>query len=80
MEIKKSIIDGITSPEIEELYEIARKRGAIGGKVLGAGGGGHLYLFCRCGERQKVVDKLSEYDVDIVSFQFEHEGLKTEVV
>ena len=42
---KKKLASGITNPEIDEWYEIARQNGAIGGKLLGAGGGGFLLLY-----------------------------------
>jgi D-glycero-alpha-D-manno-heptose-7-phosphate kinase len=42
---KKKLASGITNPEIDEWYETARRNGAIGGKLLGAGGGGFLLLY-----------------------------------
>ena len=43
--LKKTLATGITSPLIDEYYEIAIKNGAIGGKLLGAGGGGFLLFY-----------------------------------
>lgn len=43
--IKKKLSSGISNPLIDQMYEDALKAGAIGGKVLGAGGGGYLLLF-----------------------------------
>lgn len=45
-QIKRSLSDAITNPEVDELYGRARRAGAIGGKLTGAGGGGFLLLFC----------------------------------
>jgi len=42
---KKKLADGITTPEIDDWYDRARRAGALGGKVLGAGGGGFLLLY-----------------------------------
>jgi D-glycero-alpha-D-manno-heptose-7-phosphate kinase len=42
---KRTLADGISSPQIDDWYETARSHGAIGGKILGAGGGGFLMLF-----------------------------------
>jgi D-glycero-alpha-D-manno-heptose-7-phosphate kinase len=42
---KKKLASGITNPEIDEWYETARSHGAIGGKLLGAGGGGFLLIY-----------------------------------
>lgn len=44
-ELKKTLASGISRPEIDEWYETARKNGALGGKLLGAGGGGFLLLY-----------------------------------
>lgn len=43
---KKSITSGISNPEIDELYQKAISAGAAGGKLLGAGGGGFILLYC----------------------------------
>ena len=45
-EYKKSLVSAITIPEIDRMYEIARRGGTIGGKICGAGGGGFLLLYC----------------------------------
>ena len=44
-ELKKSLAQGISDPEIDKLYEKALKAGAVGGKITGAGGGGFLVMF-----------------------------------
>ena len=44
-QLKKTLAGGISSPAIDEYYETARKNGAIGGKLLGAGGGGFLLVY-----------------------------------
>lgn len=43
---KRSGVGGVTTPRIDRLYELARASGATGGKLVGAGGGGHLLLHC----------------------------------
>ena len=43
---KKRLSNGISNPQIDAWYELARKHGAIGGKISGAGGGGFLMLYC----------------------------------
>ncbi|MFC1786448.1 GHMP kinase [Halobacteriota archaeon] len=73
---KKRLSNKITNPEIDKLYEIARENGAIGGKILGAGGGGHLLLFCEYDKKYKVEDKIKEYGVKIIDFGFETKGLQ----
>lgn len=48
--LKKSLAGGITTPAIDAMYERARKAGALGGKVSGAGGGGFLVLYVEPGK------------------------------
>ncbi|KKK49612.1 hypothetical protein LCGC14_3133310, partial [marine sediment metagenome] len=45
-ERKKILAQGINNPLIEEIYQAARKAGALGGKICGAGGGGFLLIYC----------------------------------
>ncbi|MBF0619634.1 MAG: GHMP kinase [Candidatus Omnitrophica bacterium] len=57
--LKKNLADGISSGEIDQYYDRARQAGAVGGKILGAGAGGFLLLYCR-EEDQKAVRKALE--------------------
>lgn len=52
--LKKTLASGITNPLIDENYELARKAGAIGGKLLGAGGGGFLLMYVPKESQDKV--------------------------
>jgi len=72
--LKKSVNPGITDGEIDDLYDRARLAGAVGGKLLGAGGGGFLLLYCKKGNRERVRQALSE--LREVKFDFEPEGAK----
>lgn len=45
-EYKKQFASKITNPQIDDMYATARKAGALGGKIAGAGGGGFLLLYC----------------------------------
>jgi D-glycero-alpha-D-manno-heptose-7-phosphate kinase len=69
---KRSLADGVTSPEIDELYERARSAGALGGKLLGAGGGGFLLLFAPPERQAAVREKLAS--LVHVPFNFESTG------
>ena len=44
-QVKKSLATGITDPDIDEMYELGMKHGALGGKLLGAGGGGYMLFY-----------------------------------
>ena len=58
-EIKKSLTDAISNSEIDNYYKEALDSGAIGGKLLGAGGGGFLLLYVEKKNQQSVISKLS---------------------
>lgn len=55
---KKSLAGGISSAHIDELYEKALQNGALGGKILGAGGGGFLLLYCDADRREQLAGAL----------------------
>ena len=76
-ENKKKLSNKITSPKIEEMYEEARKAGAIGGKISGAGGGGYLLLYCPFEKRHKVAERLKKMGGTITDFGFDPYGLQT---
>lgn len=76
-ECKKKTADGISTPHIDELYEVARKSGAIGGKITGAGGGGFLFLYCPYNKKHLIGEKLQTAGGKIIPFQFEPTGLQT---
>ncbi|HUK60457.1 MAG TPA: kinase [Stellaceae bacterium] len=70
--LKRGLTPAISTPLIDELYDDARRAGAVGGKLLGAGGGGFVLLFVRPRDRQKVLDALKRYLM--VPFEFESSG------
>jgi len=73
---KKRLDASISSSEIDELYSIARKNGVLGGKILGAGGGGYLLLFCDFRKKHVVSQKLEAAGGQIVPFGFDFQGLQ----
>jgi len=67
--LKKELADNVTTPEIDEIYEAARDAGAVGGKLLGAGGGGFMLLFVEPDKQPAVTERLKNlvrvnFDVD----------------
>ena len=52
--LKRELVGGITNPNIDSHYESALKAGALGGKLLGAGGGGFLLFYARKRDQDKV--------------------------
>ncbi|MBN2076583.1 MAG: GHMP kinase [Dehalococcoidales bacterium] len=72
--LKKQLSSKITNSRIDDLYESARKAGAIGGKICGSGGGGALLLYCLKEKQDSVrstLNKLRE-----IPFRFENDGSK----
>ena len=60
---KKLLANGISTPEIELLYETALKAGATGGKISGAGGGGFIFLYCPNNTKYNVVRELDKLKI-----------------
>ncbi|NMC52868.1 MAG: GHMP kinase, partial [Chloroflexi bacterium] len=73
-QIKKKLASNITNGPIEDYYEAARKAGAIGGKISGAGGGGFLLLYCPANKQAKVRRVLS--GLQELPFSIERDGTK----
>lgn len=69
---KRSLSDKVSSPEIDQIYEAAMKAGAIGGKLLGAGGGGFMVFLVKPALQKKVREALSH--LIHVPFRFENNG------
>jgi len=74
---KKKLDRDISSARIDELYSVARRNGAVGGKILGAGGGGYLLVLCKFDRKHVVAEKLEKAGGQIVEFGFEFRGLDT---
>jgi len=74
---KKQLDPAITTPQIDEMYAAARQAGAIGGKILGAGGGGYLLLYCPFDRKHVVAATLERLGGQVVDFGFDWRGLQT---
>jgi len=72
--LKKSLASSISSGQIDQWYEIARKHGAVGGKLLGAGGGGFLLFYAKPEDHASIVSSLA--GLSPVRFRFEPQGSK----
>ena len=73
-ENKRSLSDKVTNTQIDELYNAAIKAGALGGKILGAGGGGFILFFAKPENQDRVKAALA--DLTYVPFKFENTGSK----
>jgi D-glycero-alpha-D-manno-heptose-7-phosphate kinase len=74
-EAKKRLSDGVSNRQIDEWYELARRNGAIGGKISGAGGGGFLMLYCE-ENKAHLREVLRRVGLRELNFRFEFEGSK----
>jgi len=72
--LKKSLTNEVSSSQIDEYYERALKAGALGGKLLGAGGGGFLLFFVEPKDQMTVADCLK--DLYQLPFKFENTGTR----
>ena len=71
-QLKMKLADNISNDEVVAMYETAKRHGAIGGKLLGAGGGGFMLFYVPENRQQEVRDALKDYMY--VPFRFENEG------
>jgi D-glycero-alpha-D-manno-heptose-7-phosphate kinase len=76
-EYKKKLSPKISNPTIDEIYSEARKAGALGGKIMGAGGGGFMLFYCRFDKKHKIAERLKQMGVSLSDFAFEAHGLQT---
>jgi D-glycero-alpha-D-manno-heptose-7-phosphate kinase len=71
---KRRISTKISTPHIDELYTLARKHGALGGKITGAGGGGFLLLYCEPDLQSDVRQAMRQHDIQEMTFGFDMQG------
>jgi D-glycero-alpha-D-manno-heptose-7-phosphate kinase len=67
----------VSNSRIDELYELAMRKGALGGKVTGAGGGGFILFYCDFSSKHRVVEALEKAGASIMEFSFDERGLTT---
>ena len=73
-EHKKCRSAGMSNPQIDDWYDLAKKNGAIGGKLVGAGGGGFLMFMAQ--DRNKLRHTMAAKGLEEVRFRFDFEGTK----
>ncbi len=72
---KKKLSSAISNPFIDEAYAEALKAGALGGKIMGAGGGGFFMFYCP-GTKAQVIQRLTAMGLRYFPFRFDFEGAK----
>jgi D-glycero-alpha-D-manno-heptose-7-phosphate kinase len=73
-ELKKGRSSGMSNPRIDEWYQLAMDNGAVGGKLVGAGGGGFLMFYAA--DRDKLRHAMSKAGLEEVRFGFDFDGTK----
>lgn len=76
---KKRRSGKVSHPRIDRWYELALSNGALGGKIVGAGGGGFLMVCCPNGSKARVRQTLAAEGLREMSYGFEYEGAKVMV-
>lgn len=74
---KRRMAHNISNSRIEEIYEAAKKSGATGGKISGAGGGGFMIFYCPGNSCYKVINVLKKFGGEVKSYTFTKHGLTT---
>ena len=74
---KRNMAHNISNSLIEDIYNAAKKAGATGGKISGAGGGGFMTFYCPLNTRYNVMETLNSFGGQIKPYQFTKSGLTT---
>lgn len=75
-EIKKKRSNKMSDPFMDECYENARKHGALGGKIIGAGGGGFFMFYCHGSNAAELTTAMKKMGLKPMKFHFDLEGAK----
>lgn len=75
--LKKTVEKTISNQRINKIYNNAKKIGCIGGKILGAGGGGHLLLFVNPEKKTDILKKMESFNCKNVPFSFFPNGTQS---
>ena len=71
---KKIFAKGATNEHIDQLYNLGMESGALGGKLTGAGGGGHLLFYCEPSKQKNLVEKIQSKGLKQVQCKFYEYG------
>ena len=73
---KKKFVSGVTNEYVDKLYNLGMDCGAIGGKLTGAGGGGHLLFYCEPSKQKNLIEKMHSQGLKQVKCKFYESGCK----
>ena len=73
---KQKLSDAVTNGRINQLYDLAMQNGAMGAKIIGAGGGGYLFVYCSSDEkRTQIRSVMEEQDLPELKYRFDFSGV-----
>ncbi len=72
--IKQNRSKKMSNHKINRFYNYSKENGAIGGKLIGAGGGGFMYLICK--NKEKIIKRLKGTKFQVIDYKIDHEGTK----
>lgn len=73
-EIKKKTLKGMSNPLFDEIYSKARQKGALGGKIVGAGGGGFFLIHCSPGSQVAIRQIFGDYNMREIDYRIDAAG------
>lgn len=73
---KKEVAPTISNAHIEKVYRTAKENGAKAGRIMGAGGGGHMLFWADYEDRRQLITSLEDLGCRYVPFMFDHKGLQ----
>jgi D-glycero-alpha-D-manno-heptose-7-phosphate kinase len=79
-EIKKQVNRAISNERIDIIYKKARDEGAIGGKLLGAGGGGYMFFIIDPNKKHVFIKNLYKINIENVDFDIDKQGLDSRII
>lgn len=77
-QIKKQLSSNVSNQLIDDMYDTAMDAGALGGKILGAGGGGYLLMYVPENRQKSVLNAMNNYSR--FNFEFDHQGSTVEMM
>jgi D-glycero-alpha-D-manno-heptose-7-phosphate kinase len=73
---KRKLASKMTDAVLDEHYEAAREAGALGGKLMGAGGGGFFMFYVRPADKRRLIEAMSERGLRVLRFRFDVDGAR----
>ena len=73
---KRRLASKMTDPTLDEHYQAARKAGALGGKLMGAGGGGFFMFYARPADKRRLIEAMHARGLRLLKFRFDLDGAR----